>query len=256
MKICAIANQKGGVGKSIVTVHLAHYAAEKGLRVLVVDFDAQRNTTKFLMPENGHPSLFASMLFQDHIEDGKAPVVCSEHMRLISGDSGLKMIDAVQADEARLLQLPRKHLRSMTDCDLIVIDTPPTNERCYMAALVAADAVLTPFTLDGFTIDGTMELNNTFRTVQSRHKNPALKHIGIVANRVNPRGKSHKDTLAAIRQSGIRVMPTVLIERAAVQDSIWDAKPVWKLRHQGASGRKASHEMRAVCAAVCKELSL
>ena len=107
-----------------------------------------------------------------------------------------------------------------------------------------------------YRADGTMELNNTFRTVQSRHKNPALKHIGIVANRVNPRGKSHKDTLAAIRQSGIRVMPTVLIERAAVQDSIWDAKPVWKLRHQGASGRKASHEMRAVCAAVCKELSL
>jgi chromosome partitioning protein len=119
MKTLAIANQKGGVGKTTITVHLAHLAQEMGLRVLIVDFDPQANTSG-CFTDSGGVHLVGSDLFAAVAGD-KRPENAGG-LGLIRADRALHDVEALPLD---VLHNPAKALNALAaDYDLCLIDTP------------------------------------------------------------------------------------------------------------------------------------
>lgn len=249
-RILAIANQKGGVGKSTETVHIARYAADfEQKRVLVVDLDPQANTSGcFLSASYG---LAASALFDEAPAVG-SPTVISERLHIIPADKALADVEEMPMD---IIARPREQLRRF-DYDLIVIDTPPTLGRRLMAALVAADAVLTPFVMDKFSLDGMADLFETIQSIRS-HYNADLVHLGILPNKYNSRSASQKAALNELREAlGDMVLPHVITERVSISDALAAGNPVWATKKGGESARLAAAELKAACADIYQRVMI
>lgn len=241
MKTLSVANQKGGVGKSTLAVHLAWYAQSLGLRVLVVDFDGQANSTKTFCSEP--TGLAASALFRGE-PDGSAPEALEKGFALIHADVGINDVEGLALDSIRR---PSAWLASFADrFDLCVIDTPPNLGRRLLAALISSDSVVSPVSLNGYSMQGITDLQRTILAVKKEF-NPRLRNLGLLPNLLNTRSKTQRALLCELRAAlGDRVLPLALTSRVAVSDAIDQRHPVW-VKARGQSGEKAAREMRLVC---------
>lgn len=249
MKTVTVANQKGGVGKSTLSVHLAWHAAEHGQRVLLVDLDGQANTTRTFAP-NVPLGVSAAGLFAERF-DGE-PLRTIDNVDLIHADAAVNDIEGLPLE---CIQFPARHLAMYADhYDLCVIDTPPSLGRRLLAALIASTGVVAPIELSGYSMQGITDLLGTFNTVKRRW-NPGIKILGIQVNKFNARSKQQQALLAELRaQLGPIVLSDVLGNRTAVADAIDNFKPVWSYG-RGFSGQTARREMRAAITTLIKRLS-
>lgn len=187
IRTTAIVNLKGGVAKSTTVINMAAILAKKyGARVLVVDADAQCNTTEFLggKPEKGNladvlrksgsepnPGMYASM----NIQFTKIPRV-----DILAGDDSLMDLDLSkveqQAVNANVLRYLVEEVREMYD--YAFIDCPPAFNAASAAALIAADDVIIPIKLDAFSLRGMVNLMR--QIMNMRQINPKLKIAGIL----------------------------------------------------------------------------
>ncbi|WP_295393264.1 ParA family protein [uncultured Thiodictyon sp.] len=251
MKTLTIANQKGGVGKSTLAVHLAWLALEQGRPVLMVDFDGQANSSRTF--SESFTGLPASQLFT--VEPGaltQAPQPISDHLALIPADVAINDVEGL---DLASIERPAVHLKglALSPETICIIDTPPTLGRRLLAALIAADAVVSPLALNGYSIQGITDLQKTIQMVRTRF-NPRLKNLGLLANMVNSRSTTHGQMLTELRSAlGDKLLPFTLGHRVAISDAIDRGRPVW-LGTRGESSQRAAHEMRAVCAAILEKL--
>lgn len=248
MKILAVANQKGGVGKSTLTVHLAYAALESGLRVLLVDMDKQGSLSlTFRAPDGAKEGLVASRLF-DAEPNGAQPQILTDKLAIIRADTGLLAVDKA---ENQVIKRPGPVLRRYAaDYDLCLIDTPPLLGVRLMASLAASDYVVTPVSVGLYELAGVADLMQTIHVVRTQGFNPKLKHVGILPMKTNPRSTEEREGLEALRaRYGKAILPEALSERAPVRKAIASRKPVW-LGTRGAGHLKAAQEWRAACASV------
>jgi chromosome partitioning protein len=249
MRVLAVANQKGGVGKSTLTVHLAYAALEAGLRVLLVDMDKQGSLSlTFTAPQDAQPGLMTSKLFDVSLAGG-LPQAVTDKLSIIRADGEVlgRLLGVGDGIEKR----PAAHLRSFArQFDLCLIDTPGSlgfNPPMTVGALVAADAVVCPFAVGLYEADALKELWGYLKTIKTAAFNPKLRLMGLLPSKVNTKSKEEREALADLRvQLGNVILPLVLAERVAVKQATMKRRPVWKST-RGAGHQKAAVEWREAC---------
>ncbi|WKB50530.1 ParA family protein [Eleftheria terrae] len=259
--ILAITNMKGGVGKSTTTINLAKYIAQfSKQKVLVVDIDAQGNSTATFLSAVPKDALVGSDLFKAELPEGRLPAVASERVHVIAGDRLLKSVDGMVASDnaaARraLYQRFRANLRAVAQgYDVVIIDTPTTAEHRYFSAMVAADFSVTPALMDAFSLSGARDLVQALHDTKALYGNPRHKHVGILPNQFSKRSRLHQSSLEKITSAGIKVVPFQLNHRPAVQDAIDARRAVWEGDSEGRVNRAAGSEWKSACKAILAEV--
>jgi len=205
MKIIAVANQKGGVGKTTTTINLGAALAEQGFKVLVIDIDPQGNTSTGLGVDVSQRQLTSyDLLLGDSIAQPMHVVVGQGAMWLIPGTTDLASADIeLQAHEKRsfLLHdaLSSRVIRNM-GFDFIIIDCPPSLNLLTVNAMVAATSVLVPLQAEFFALEGLTQLMLTIREVRSK-ANPDLRIEGVLLTMADMRNRLSQLVEADVRQT-------------------------------------------------------
>lgn len=263
MKTIAIATQKGGQGKTTIALHLAFAAQEAGLKVLYVDMDEQGNGSLVLAGDSkiahepGYSALTVSALFDPATGRSVKPLTTEKNIDLIAPDNRLpQYIQGTFELGSPVLTAPRTVLAKFRDdYDLCVIDAPPALGQVLAALLAASDAVISPMSVDLFSIDGVANLLDTITKIRDA-ENPALIQLGIVPNQVNTRSKYEMDTLDELRSAyGALITPYAFSLRHAVKAAISARKPVWSAV-KGSSHHKAALEWKDNCRTVLEQLNV
>ena len=180
-KIIAIANQKGGVGKSTTVVNLAAYLGSRGKKVLCIDTDAQGNaTTGFGIKKKGlGVTAYDILIGKAKIEDA---VITTEfeNVSVVPGTADLAgaEVELVKMED-RFRRLKAQVLTIKEQYDFILIDCPPALGLLTLNGLTAADEVLIPMLAEYYALEGLTQLMHTLRLVRSNY-NPALGICGIL----------------------------------------------------------------------------
>jgi len=199
-RVFAIANQKGGVGKTTTAINLAAALAANDIRVLVVDSDPQGNATSGLgvSKEPAIPSLYHVLLGDTHAKDAIRST-SFEGLDIITADknlvgSNLELID-IPNREYRL----RERLAEIRDAyQFILIDCPPALDLLTLNALIAADSVLVPIQCEFFALEGVSELMDTIDRIRESFQHP-LAIEGILLTMYDDRTNLTRQVAADLR---------------------------------------------------------
>src|SRR5215813_10970941 len=204
-RILAVANQKGGVGKTTTTINLGAALAKLGQRVLVVDVDPQSNLTSGL-GQRGQTTpagtVYEALTRVDAPTEVEAFAVPTdvERLKLLPADQNLTGAEIELVTLSRREERLRSLLESARDTyDDVLIDCPPSLGLLTLNALVAADAVLIPLHCEYFALEGLADLVGTMRRVRASF-NPALDIEGVLLTMFDERTNLGQQVARDVRQ--------------------------------------------------------
>ena len=214
MKIVAIANQKGGVGKTTTAVNLGAALAELGHRVLIIDLDPQANaTSSFGLQAVEQTSLYEPLLGHASIIERIFPTE-REALFIVPADldlAGAEVEIARMPNHLTRLAETLKPLHVDETFDFVFIDCPPSLGILMSNALAAADELLTPIQCEYFALEGLVKIVRLVEQVHDSGANKRLELGGIVMTMFDGRTNLSEQVVAEVRQHfGERVYQTVI----------------------------------------------
>jgi chromosome partitioning protein len=237
-KALGVVNQKGGVGKTIVSYNMVHAVAEAGHRICGVDFDVQGNATRS-MGAAVLPDIDSSVFFGDSPLQLPADL---PNLSFIGADElALQAVEDSALDDEQLVARLKDRLGELrARFDYLVFDTPGANNRIANAVLANSDFVILPCKVDSYSIDVATKVIRRILAIQ-QHWNPELVNLGILANEYDPHHPNQKEDLKALQAEYSDFMfPGWITYRSAYREAAGANVPVWRYKSRGKPDARAA----------------
>ena len=228
VRIIAVTNQKGGVGKTTTAINLSACLAAEGKRVLAVDADQQGNTTSGLGLDKNEMSLtiYDMFLGEASVQEVKQPT-CVEGLEVVPANINLTGAEIELIGKERREFILREELEKVKNTyDFIIIDCPPSLNLITINALTAADTVLVPIQCEYFALEGLEQLLHTVNLVKKR-LNPSLEMEGIVFTMFDARTNLSLQVVEEVKRSlGENVYRTIIPRNVRLGESPSHGLPI------------------------------
>ena len=246
-RVIAVANQKGGVGKTTTTVNLAACIADIGRSVLVYDLDPQANATSGLGLEKIEgASAYRVLLGEGNLQE-KIRKTAFANLEVVPSE-----VDLCGADFE--LARAENHLRRVADSlqpitagsayDLVLIDCPPSLGVLTLNAFAASHGVLVPLQCEYYALEGISMLNRVMTQLHENGVNPALDLIGVVMTMYDGRTKLSQQVVGEVREHfGDKVFETLIPRSTRIAEAPSFGKPI--IHYDKYSTGSAAYELLA-----------
>lgn len=252
MKVIALANHKGGVGKSTTAINLSALLARDGERVLLIDADAQHNSSDFYCPDYEGPTL-TDVLTGDcepvwtesvtHTAWENLDMLCAD-MRLLKLDLAAVLNDPHAdgaASEKRLYDF-LKIVRDDDAYDYVIIDCPPSFTAASVAALVCCDEMILPTRADAFSRAGALEMIQQVRSLGAYHIAPRYRVLVTMADR----SRLSRQVIDQLKADGLDVFEAVVHSSVCVGESSYTRLPLYEYAPRSRAAQDYEQLLREV----------